>query len=633
MSRFKKTGQDFLTRRAAILGGGMTLLSSALLGRMYYLQVVNGKEYELLANENRISYRIISPQRGEIRDRFERPIAVNKVDYRVNIIPDQCDDVEKTLQSVSKIIALTNRQKRRIRRQFKSQRSYLPVNIAQNLSWNKFAEINVHLPSLAGVHPEVGTVRYYPLNKHIAHLVGYVASISKNDMDGDPLLLVPGFKIGKDGLERTLEKKLRGKAGNRKVEVNSIGREIREISRKNSQSGDLVNLTIDVDIQAYVSERIKHESAAVVVMDIHTGEILSIVSTPAFDPNDFNGGISHKKWNALRIDKRKPLLNKTVAGQYSPGSTFKMVVALAALKAGVITEDTTSVCTGKHEVGNQIFHCWRKRGHGQVNLVQALSRSCDVFFYEAAIKTGIDKIHDMAEKLGIGVKFNIHIPGELRGINPSTSWKKAVMGSSWRGGDSANAGIGQGFVLTTPLQLCVMISRLVNGGRGVLPKILMDDAETSKEAPELNIPEHHLKLILQGMNDVMNDPRGTAYRYRIKDKNIAMGGKTGTTQVRRISLAERKKGIIKTTDRPWEHREHALFVGFAPVDHPRYALSVLVEHGGGGASTASPIGRDILKYTMSRDPLLSQNITFDSQKRTFQKKTVKNKHKIKKKGL
>ncbi len=591
------------TRRASLISAGMLVLSSGLVGRLYFLQVVGQSQYKLLADKNRISLRLLAPERGKILDRFGYELAVNKTDYRVNVIPEQADNVEETLDALSAILPISERQKRRILRAVKRQRAFLPVMVADNLDWETFAKVNINLPDLPGIQPDMGITRYYPEKDLLAHIVGYVSSVNAQDMGDDPLLELPDFKIGKNGMERILDLRLRGKAGNSRVEVNVMGRVIRELSRNEMISGETLNLTIDRDIQKFTADRVRDESAAVVAMDIHSGEILAMTSTPAFDPNDFNLGISQKKYDALLNDARKPLMNKTVQGEYPPGSTFKMIVALAALDAGVIDKDEKIFCNSTYKIGNMIKHCWKRGGHGHVNMVAAIAGSCDVYFYEIAGRVGIDKIHDMAEKFGLGQKFDIDILGQRSGLNPSKGWKMATRGIRWQGGDTANVGIGQGDVLVTPLQLAVMMSRLVNGGKAVTPKILMPSGTGDMaEVPERIVyNRRNMDIVLKGMEAVVNRPIGVAYAQRMREKDISYAGKTGSAQVRRISKKERDVRVRKNNEKPWIERDHALFVGYGPIENPRYAISVIVEHGGGGATKAAPIARDVLRFMFEKD--------------------------------
>ncbi len=590
------------TRRAGLISGGMLILTSGLLGRMYFLQVVGQNQYKLLADKNRISLRLLAPERGKILDRNGHGLAINRTDYRVNIIPEQTESIEETLEALNIILPVSERQKRRILRSARRQRGFLPVTVAQNLDWETFARVNINIPDLPGIQPDMGITRYYPEKDLLAHIVGYVSSVNEREIGEDPLLELPGFKIGKNGMERILDLRLRGKAGNSRVEVNVMGRVIRELSRNDSIPGDILNLTIDRDIQKFTADRVRDESAAVVVMDVHTGEILALTSTPAFDPNDFNLGISQKKYDALLNDARKPLINKSVQGEYPPGSTFKMIVALAALEAGVIDEHETIFCNSTYEIGNTTKHCWKREGHGHVSMVEAIAGSCDVYFYEIAGRVGIDRIHEMAERFGFGRKFGIDIPGEKSGLNPSKGWKLSNRGVRWQGGDTANVGIGQGDVLATPLQLCVMTARLVNGGRAVTPSILLS-GEGSEIAPPERIPydRRNMDIILKGMMAVVNRPFGVAYAQRMTQEGMSFGGKTGSAQVRRISKLEREVRVRKNEEKPWKERDHALFVGYGPLENPRYAVSVIVEHGGGGAKKAAPIAKNVLEFIFTKE--------------------------------
>jgi len=609
------------TRRAGLISAGMLVLSSGLIGRLYFLQVVGQSQYKLLADRNRISLRILAPARGKILDRYGHALAINRTDYQVNIIPEEAEDVEKTLEALNKILPISERKKNRILKSVKRQRAFIPVAVAENIDWETFARVNINIPDLPGIQPDMGITRYYPEKDLLAHIVGYVSSVNKKDIGADPLLELPGFKIGKNGMERILDLRLRGKAGNSRVEVNVMGRVIRELSRTDSLPGDTLNLTIDRDIQKFTAGRVREESAAVVVMDIHTGEILALTSTPAFDPNDFNLGISQKKYDALLHDARKPLINKTIQGEYPPGSTFKMIVALAALEAGVIDKDEKLFCNGKYKIGNTVKHCWKNSGHGHVNMVAAIAGSCDVYFYEVAGRVGIDRIHDMAEKFGLGRKFNIDIPGEKSGLNPSKGWKMANSGTRWQGGDTANVGIGQGDVLVTPLQLAVMMSRLANGGKAINPIILLPEPDEVIAEPDM-IPhkKKNLDVVLQGMDAVINSPIGVAYARRMKEKGLSYGGKTGSAQVRRISKEERDVRVRKNEEKPWIERDHALFVGYGPIKNPRYAISVIVEHGGGGTTKAAPIARDVLKFMFENDKKAAKQAALSADRRAFEKK-------------
>ncbi|MGY8985697.1 MAG: penicillin-binding protein 2, partial [Sphingomonadales bacterium] len=463
---------NLYSRRALILSGGASLLTVTLLGRLYYLGVRQGGQYKILAEENRVHMRLLSPTRGEILDRFGKKIATNRKDFRVFLIPEQTRNIEKTLFSLNKIIFLSEGQLRRIRRKIKKQKSFLPVTIAENLSWEHFSKINVESPQLGGIQSDDGETRLYPYGQESGHLVGYVGPVSSLDMTDDPVLQLPDFKIGKEGLEKRFEDNLRGAAGHSRVEVNAYGRVTRELNRQEGKKGESLVLTLDMALQQYTMKRLGEESASVVVMDIHNGDLLVNASTPSYNSNDFNLGISTENWEALLKDPRKPLINKTISGQYPPGSTFKMIVALAALEAGVVQLNDTVKCTGKYKFGDRNYHCWKKEGHGSVNLLLSLAQSCDIYYYKLAEKVGISKIAEMANFFGLGELHDIGLGGQASGLVPTPEWKIKTQRGKWQVGETLNVGIGQGAILATPLQLAVMISRLANGGKAVKPRLV-----------------------------------------------------------------------------------------------------------------------------------------------------------------
>jgi penicillin-binding protein 2 len=596
------------TRRAAVLGSGKLVLLSALVGRMYYLQVVEAPRFKTMAEENRISIRLLPPPRGKIVDRFGEELAVNEQNYRVIITAEDTNGNPKgTLDTLGQIIEISEKEKKKILKEIKRKRSFVPVTVRENLTWEEVAQIEVNTPDLPGSEIDVGQTRHYPKGTYSAHVLGYVASVTERDAKDDPLLELPGFRIGKSGIEKLHDLKLRGTGGTSQVEVNALGRVIQEVQRQEGEPGAEVMLTLDAGLQQMVSERLGEEAAAAVVMDIYTGDILSMVSSPNYDPNAFNRGLSHKEWQNLITNPRGPLTNKAIAGQYAPGSTFKMIVALAALEKGVITPSQEIFCSGHMELGNARFHCWKRGGHGKVDMVGAHMHSCDIYFYEVAKRVGINRIHDMAIRLGVGEKTGLDLPGERSGLMPSRDWKLATIGAPWQGGETLITGIGQGYVLATPLQLAVMASRIASG-KNVVPhltrKITTSDGveiPARTEFESLGISQNHLKIVQRGMNAVTNIPGGTAYRSRIKEAEFAMAGKTGTAQVRRITKAERDNRVLKNDELPWELRDHALFVGFAPYDNPRYAASVVVEHGGSGSHAAAPVVRDILLEAQRRE--------------------------------
>ena len=591
-----------LIRRSLIMALIKFLLLMVIIARLYYLQVYQADRYKTLADENRISTRLLVPPRGIIFDRNGVTIASNQQNFQALIVAEQAPNVQETLDAFKKIMPLSEAEEERIKKDLKRNRSFVPIKIRDNLSWEEVSRIQLNAPDLPGIVIDEGLTRYYPFGAGMAHILGYVSSVSDKDVKDDPLLEVPGFKIGKSGIEKYLEKALRGESGNLKLEVNAYGRIMKEIERLDGIPGKDVQLTIDSRLQQKAFELFGEESGAAVLLDVHTGEILAFVSAPSFDPNMMTQGLSTEDWNALLHNERNPLTDKAISGQYSPGSTFKMIVALAALEAGVIKPETRTYCAGKMFLGNHAFHCWKKEGHGHLNVVEALQHSCDIFFYETAQKLGIEKIADMARRFGLGSKINIGLENEKAGLIPDKEWKLRRFGEPWQQGESLISGIGQGYILTTPLQLATMTARLVNGGYEIKPTFLkVSDGEKSK-IKKIDVSPANLELIKEGMYAVVNKPGGTAWRSQFDYHGQRMGGKTGTTQVRRITMKERREGIKKESELPWRLRNHALFVGYAPHDNPKYAVAVLVEHGGGGSSVAAPLAGKILREAVMLDP-------------------------------
>ncbi len=590
-----------MSRRMLMLAMGNGVLISALAGRLYYLQVLESERYSTLADENRINLRLLAPPRGRIVDRLGRPVAVNRQDYRVFLVAEQANNVEATLRALGSLVEISESERKRVLKEIGRQRKFVPVTVRDGLDWEMVARIEVNSPDLPGISIDEGQSRFYPHGEIAAHLVGYVAAVSEREQTGDPLLEIPDFRIGKAGVEKTYDLALRGSGGSSEVEVNAVGRVIRELGRKEGQPGSDIALTVDLDLQRLAVERLQGESGAAVVLDVHTGDVLAMASTPAYDPNAFNRGLSNTEWKALISNPKAPLTNKAVAGTYAPGSTFKIAVALAALEKGAITPDTHFRCHGHLSLGDARFHCWKRGGHGSVDLREALAQSCDVYFYETAKRTGIDQMTAMAQRLGMGHTLDIDLPNERAGLLPDRDWKLAAVGTPWQIGETLIAGIGQGYVLTTPLQLAVMTARVANGGYAVKPRltrVVAKSRDREKEPPpapeDIGLHPAHLQVVREGMSRVVNGSRGTARGAAIKEPGMAMAGKTGTSQVRRITKAEREAGVFKNEDLPWERRDHALFVGYAPVDAPKYAVAVIVEHGGGGSKVAAPIARDIL---------------------------------------
>ncbi len=599
------------TRRAMMLAGGQAVLMSTLVGRMYYLQVVEADKYRMQADDNRISTQLLAPSRGLILDRNGIAMAVNQHNYVVQVIPEQTPSIDYTLDQLSQIILLTDNDRARIHKDARRHRSFVPITVRENLSWEEVARIEVNAPDLPGAVIDVGQSRYYPLQELGAHILGYVAAPSEADLQAesaDSLLQLPGFRIGKAGVERVYDLALRGKGGTKKLEVNAVGRVINELERKEGVPGVDLTLTLDTRLQEFAARRLGDQSAAVVVLDIHSGAVIVMASTPSFDPNAFNRGLTTAEWSNLVNNPYSPLTNKAIAGQFAPGSTFKPMTALAALENNAITPDTQVFCPGFTQLGNFIFRCWKHGGHGLLNVEGALKHSCDVFFYEAARRVGIDRIHEMSARFGLSAQTGIDLPRELPGLVHSRTWKRHTLNQPWLPGETMINGIGQGYMLVTPLQLAVMVSRIANGGLGVVPHVARDLITGSEvhprpapNWPSLNVSHQSLDVVRQGMIAVCNEPGGTGYSARITEDGMWMAGKTGTAQVRHITTREREAGLKPLSEIPWKERDHALFIGFAPTEAPRYGVAVVVEHGGHGGSVAAPIARDILIEVQKRD--------------------------------
>lgn len=590
-----------LIGRSLVLGAMQLFLLLLIIFRLYYLQVYQADKYKTLADENRISTRLLVPPRGVIYDRHGEMLATNRQNFQVMIVAEQTTNVQETLDALKRIMPISEAEEEKVKKDLKKNRSFVPIKIKDNLTWEEVARIQLNAPDLPGIIIDEGLSRSYPFGEKMAHVIGYVSSVSENDVKDDPLLEMPGFKIGKAGIEKLYEKRLRGRGGNLKLEVNALGRVMKEIERVDGVPGERIDLSIDARLQTKAYDLFGEESGAAILLDVNSGEILAFVSVPAYDPNLLTQGLSTKDWTALNQNERKPLMNKALAGQYSPGSTFKMVVALAALESGVINSQSRSFCAGRMFLGNHAFHCWKKEGHGYIDVVQALQHSCDIFFYETAQKLGINKIAEMARRFGMGQKINIGLENEKEGLIPDTEWKWRRFGESWQLGESLISGIGQGYILTTPIQLATMTARIANGGYEVTPTFAKISADNKPELKKMPISPAYISLVKQGMYDVVNTPGGTALGSRFDFNGLKMAGKTGTTQVRRISMKERQTGIIKQEDLPWKYRNHALFVGYAPHDNPRYAVVVLVEHGRGGSAVAAPIGGKLLLEALKLD--------------------------------
>ncbi len=593
------------SRRALVLGGGMAAVGATLIGRMTWLSIFEGERYQLASEENRVQLRLIPPRRGWIVDRNGKPLALNKPDYRLELIPEQVTDLDQVLAQVAKVLPLSFDDELRIRADIAIQPSYMPVEIARNLDWPAFAALNVQIADVPGLQPVRAFARVYPDGEQFAHLLGYVGAPTPAQYkeQKDPLLIFPGFRIGKDGIERREDKALRGRAGAQRVEVTARGKVIRELDTKGDTPGDTLKLTIDRDLQNYAARRLGDNSASVIVIDCQTGDVLTMVSMPAYDPNIFSTRVPTALWKELQESDHNPLLNKSAMGLYPPGSTFKMITALAALGAGV-TPDQGVRCTGKYQLGNNTWHCHSRRGHGFVDMHTALPKSCDIYFYSYGRQIGIDAIAAMARRLGLGQKYDLPLAGQAAGIVPDTAWKQKRYHKAWEIGETLNSSIGQGYIIVNPLQLAVMVARVASG-REVVPRLLAPKGAPAPQFAPLGIPEDHLAIVRQGMFDVINSGFGTAHAGQSQIPGVHFAGKTGTAQVRRISADERKRGVKKNESLPWKQRDHALFVAFGPTESPRYAVSVIIEHGIAGGKYAAPIARDVLTFLFEPERALA----------------------------
>ncbi|MEJ7935007.1 penicillin-binding protein 2 [Sphingobium sp. AN558] len=591
-----EAAQSFtFTRRAMVVGGIQGGIGALLAGRMAWISIAENEKYKLLSESNRVNLTLIPPRRGWIIDRNGRPLATNRTDFRVDLIPERVKDVDATVGSLAKLLAITPDEVDRIKDELEKAPGFRPVQVAENLTYDQFAAISVRLPDLPGVAPTQGFSRYYPAGAAVGHLLGYVGAASAKEYEArkDPLLITPGFKVGKDGLERSFDLRLTGKPGAKRVEVTARGKIVRELTTRPDTPGNTIRLTIDAGLQEYAGRRLATQSGSVVVIDCHNGDVLAMASMPSFDPNSFSDGISHVEWEMLSKDDHVPLRNKVLQGLYPPGSTVKPMVALSLLEAGVSPEDTIH-CAGAVRVGNTLFHCWSRRGHGAVNMHRGIAQSCDIYFYQMAQRVGMNVIADMARRVGMGQKFALPFPSQSYGTVPDPAWKMKKYGKKWEVYDTVNATIGQGYMLTNPLQMAIMASRIASG-RQLEPNFVA--GARRRPAPSLGASPEHLTVIRNAMSAVVNGG-GTGGAARMNIPGVLMAGKTGTAQVRRITMAERAGGVRGNAGLPFKLRDHALFQGFAPFDNPRYAVACIIEHGGhiNRNEDAPMIASDTLSY-------------------------------------
>ena len=581
------------TRRATVVGGLQIGVGVLLATRMAYISVAENERYKLLSESNRVNLTLVPPRRGWIIDRNGKPIANNKTEFRVDIIPDRLRDKKKTVATLAELLSLEPEELQRINRELAQASSFQPVQVAAGLDWERYAAVSVRLPDLPGVSPRQGFSRNYPTGPAVGHLVGYVGIASAEDYkeNPDPILITPGYKIGKDALEKIFEDRLQGEPGAKRVEVTARGKIVRELNTRPDVPGKPLQLTLDVDLQEYAARRLGLESGSVVVMDTHSGDILAMASMPSFDPNSFSDGISTVEWGMLSEDDHVPLRNKILKGLYPPGSTVKPMHAMAFLEAGVQPSDTI-ICGGGRRIGNRFFHCWGN--HGQVDMAKGIYQSCDSYFYHFAQQVGFAKVADYAKLLGMGQEFPLPVSSQFFGTVPSPAWLEKKYKRKWQTYDTVNSSIGQGYYLANPLQLAVMAARLATG-RKLMPHLLMGG--TRKPAPSLGFTDDHIAYVREAMSEVVNG-RGTAGRARLPLDDVLMAGKTGTAQVVSLSVSNGKRSA------PWKYRDHGLFICFAPFDNPRYACSVVIEHGG-GSGAAYPVARDVLTFLYDREKAMN----------------------------
>ena len=629
-----------ISRRMFILSTAKVIVFGGIVARLFSLQINESKKYLTLSDKNRLREWRLPPVRGDFLDFFGKTIAGNIEVYQLHIIPEEVSNFKALMLRLKEILDLTEKEYSKILRKKKSQKPWETLIISENLSWEQFSKLNLYLHELDGAKPVLSISRNYPYKESYTHVLGYVSRASVSDLNENEAIKknhVPGLRVGKIGLEKTFEKDLIGINGVQRYEVNAYGKRINQLDHIEGIKGKNIKLTVDTEVQKLTNELLKDNSGSIVVMDIYTGEIVAMHSSPSFDPNLFFHGISNKNWKEIRENPLKPLLNKTTSGLYSPGSTIKPLVALSALENDVISPDLTIECTGKMELYGQTYHCWKDKGHGYMKLRNAIKQSCDTYFYEVARRLGVDRLNLTAIKYGLGKKTMEGIfLDEKKGIVPSTKWKKNYIGRGWVLGETLITGIGQGYIQTTPLQLCLMTAQLANGGFKIYPKINSSDSTDSIEIIKNKISEkinekkeyqlgiietgkrflnykedeyeplfrnqENIKFVLEAMFGSTNELYGTSYASRIDDKKYQFAGKTGTAQVRRITEEQRELDL-KLNEIPYEQRDHALYIAYGPYVNPRYAMSVIVEHAGSGSVAAAPIAKSIFKLLIDRHEL------------------------------
>ncbi len=595
-----------INRRMFITGSLKFFIMVGIVSRLFFLQVKENKKYLTLSDKNRIREWKLAPVRGEFQDYFGNVIAGNFEAYQLHVIPEQVENFKYVIYRLKDLLELSDSEFKKVLKKKKEIKPWETLIVSNNLSWDKFSKINNHLYDLNGVKPVISISRNYPFDENFTHIIGYVSQANEQDIENTELIkknFVPGLKVGKIGLEKSFEEKLIGTNDIERYEVNAYGRRISQLEFQKGKKGQTLKLTVDTEIQKLANELLKDKAGSICVMDIFTGEVIAMHSSPSFDPNLFVFGISQDNWQIIRNDPMKPLLNKTLQGRYSPGSTLKPIVALSALENGIINTNFTVRCTGKTELYDQTYHCWKKEGHGYVSLRNAMKMSCDTYFYEIARKLGVDKLSETAKKFGLGKKvFDNLFEIEKDGLIPNTQWKKNALGKGWLLGETIITGIGQGYIQTTPIQLCLMTAQIANGGHKIYPKIVIDDKDKIKPSDyykPLYKNSRNIKIIQDAMFGSTNEVMGTSYRSRIDNPKYQFAGKTGTAQVKKITERERELDL-KTSEIPYEQRDHALYIAYGPYVNPRYALSIVVEHGGNGSTTAAPMAKKLFKLIIDR---------------------------------
>ncbi len=595
-----------INRRMFITGSLKFFVMIGIVSRLFFLQIKENKKYLTLSDKNRIREWKLAPVRGEFHDYFGNVIAGNFEAYQLHVIPEQVEDFRYVIYRLKDLLELSDNEFKKVLKKKNEIKPWETLIVSDNLSWQKFSKINNHLYDLNGVKPVISISRNYPFKENFTHLVGYVSQANQDDIESTQAIkknFVPGLKVGKVGLEKTFEEKLIGTNDIERYEVNAYGRRISQLEFQKGKKGKTLRLTIDTEVQKLANELLKDKAGSICVIDIYTGAVIAMHSAPSFDPNLFVFGISQEDWQLIRNDPMKPLVNKTLQGNYSPGSTIKPIVALSALENGIVNTSFTVRCTGKTEMYGQTYHCWKKKGHGYVSLRNAMKQSCDTYFYEVARKLGVDKLSETAKKFGLGEKvFGDLFDIEKKGLIPNTQWKKNALGKGWLLGETIITGIGQGYIQTTPIQLCLMTAQIANGGYKIYPHLVVDDKVKDQPMDKftpLYKNSKNIKIVQDAIFGSTNEVMGTSYRSRIDNPKYQFAGKTGTAQVKKITEEERELDL-KTFQIPYEQRDHALYVAFGPYKNPRYALSVIVEHGGNGSTTAAPMATKLFKLIIDR---------------------------------